>query len=105
MTADEDGSAHFDAFQVSKQCMEMVAEGALEVGETVLVSFLLLRIYWGTWYLVFSLSFIYFTLFFLFSFLFCFVLFCFASVLGLIFGFRFLNIFFVCTSRVSFGFD
>lgn len=34
MTADEDGSAHFDAFQVSKQCMEMVAEGALEVGES-----------------------------------------------------------------------
>lgn len=33
VTADEDGSAHFDAFQVSKQCMEMVAEGALEVGE------------------------------------------------------------------------
>ncbi|CAN0145288.1 unnamed protein product [Scytosiphon promiscuus] len=33
VTAEEDGSAHFDAFQVSKQCMEMVAEGALEVGE------------------------------------------------------------------------
>lgn len=34
VTAEEDGSAHFDAFQVSKQCMEMVAEGALEVGES-----------------------------------------------------------------------
>ena len=33
VTAKEDGNAHFDAFQVSKQCMEMVAEGALEVGE------------------------------------------------------------------------
>lgn len=33
VTAEEDGSAHFDAFQVSKQCMEMVAEGALDVGE------------------------------------------------------------------------
>ncbi|CAM9848331.1 unnamed protein product [Pylaiella littoralis] len=33
VTAEEDGNAHFDAFQVSKQCMEMVAEGALDVGE------------------------------------------------------------------------
>lgn len=33
MTAEADGNAHFDAFQVSKQCMEMVAEGALEVGK------------------------------------------------------------------------
>lgn len=34
VTVEPDGNAHFDAFQVSKQCMEMVAEGALEVGET-----------------------------------------------------------------------
>lgn len=39
VTAEEDGSAHFDAFQVSKQCMEMVAEGALEVGESLALLF------------------------------------------------------------------
>ena len=33
VTANEDGTAHFEGFQVSKQCMEMVAEGALDVGE------------------------------------------------------------------------
>eukprot|EP00640_Fibrocapsa_japonica_P001471 CAMPEP_0113944174 /NCGR_PEP_ID=MMETSP1339-20121228/30681_1 /TAXON_ID=94617 /ORGANISM="Fibrocapsa japonica" /LENGTH=415 /DNA_ID=CAMNT_0000949261 /DNA_START=206 /DNA_END=1453 /DNA_ORIENTATION=+ /assembly_acc=CAM_ASM_000762 len=33
VTQDEEGNAHFDAFQVSKQCMEMVAEGALEAGD------------------------------------------------------------------------
>lgn len=36
VTANEDGTAHFEGFQVSKQCMEMVAEGALEIGELLL---------------------------------------------------------------------
>lgn len=35
VTADADGNASFDAFQVSKQCMEMVAEGALDIGEII----------------------------------------------------------------------
>lgn len=35
VTADADGNASFDAFQVSKQCMEMVAEGALDMGEII----------------------------------------------------------------------
>ncbi|CAM9492145.1 unnamed protein product [Discosporangium mesarthrocarpum] len=33
VTAESDGNVQFDAFQVSKQAMEMAAEGALEVGE------------------------------------------------------------------------
>lgn len=33
VTAGDDGNVSFEAFQVSKQCMEMVAEEALEVGE------------------------------------------------------------------------
>eukprot|EP00591_Stephanopyxis_turris_P003398 CAMPEP_0195517380 /NCGR_PEP_ID=MMETSP0794_2-20130614/10628_1 /TAXON_ID=515487 /ORGANISM="Stephanopyxis turris, Strain CCMP 815" /LENGTH=404 /DNA_ID=CAMNT_0040646177 /DNA_START=353 /DNA_END=1567 /DNA_ORIENTATION=+ len=32
VTVGTDGNASFEAFQMSKQCMEMVAEGALEVG-------------------------------------------------------------------------
>ena len=31
-TVNEEGHANFDAFQISKQCMEMAAEGALEEG-------------------------------------------------------------------------
>ena len=31
-TVNEEGHASFDAFQLSKQCMDMVAEGALEEG-------------------------------------------------------------------------
>lgn len=31
VTLDEKSQAHVDAFQVSKQCMEMVAEGVLQV--------------------------------------------------------------------------
>jgi len=31
-TLDDSGNGHFDAFQISKQCMEMAAEGALEGG-------------------------------------------------------------------------
>eukprot|EP00520_Triparma_pacifica_P016049 CAMPEP_0118660144 /NCGR_PEP_ID=MMETSP0785-20121206/15507_1 /TAXON_ID=91992 /ORGANISM="Bolidomonas pacifica, Strain CCMP 1866" /LENGTH=172 /DNA_ID=CAMNT_0006553333 /DNA_START=101 /DNA_END=616 /DNA_ORIENTATION=- len=31
-TVDEEGHASFEGFQLSKQCMEMVAEGALEEG-------------------------------------------------------------------------
>mmetsp|Transcript_29141 Transcript_29141/g.38327 ORF Transcript_29141/g.38327 Transcript_29141/m.38327 type:complete len:447 (+) Transcript_29141:71-1411(+) len=30
VTLDDEGNSHFDAFQVSKQCMEMAAEGAIE---------------------------------------------------------------------------
>ena len=33
VSCDEDGQATFEGYQVSKQCMEMVAEGVLEVGE------------------------------------------------------------------------
>eukprot|EP00558_Chaetoceros_sp_UNC1202_P000762 CAMPEP_0197256092 /NCGR_PEP_ID=MMETSP1429-20130617/74187_1 /TAXON_ID=49237 /ORGANISM="Chaetoceros sp., Strain UNC1202" /LENGTH=414 /DNA_ID=CAMNT_0042719557 /DNA_START=1 /DNA_END=1245 /DNA_ORIENTATION=+ len=33
VTAGDDGNVSFEAFQVSQQCMEMVAEEALEVGE------------------------------------------------------------------------
>ncbi len=33
VTVGDDGNVSFEAFQVSKQCMEMVAEEALEVGE------------------------------------------------------------------------
>lgn len=33
VTAGDDGNVSFEAFQVSRQCMEMVAEGALDVGE------------------------------------------------------------------------
>lgn len=33
VTAGDDGNVSFEAFQVSRQCMEMVAEEALEVGE------------------------------------------------------------------------
>ena len=33
VTAGDDGNVSFEAYQVSKQCMEMVAEEALEVGE------------------------------------------------------------------------
>lgn len=32
VTVGDDGNVAFEAFQVSKQCMEMVAEGAIEVG-------------------------------------------------------------------------
>ncbi len=33
VTVDTEGKTHFEAFQVSKQAMEMTAEGALYVGE------------------------------------------------------------------------
>lgn len=33
VTANPDGTAHFDAFQMSLQCMEMAAEGVLEIGD------------------------------------------------------------------------
>lgn len=33
VTVDSEGNAHFDAFQVSLQCMEMVAEGVLEISD------------------------------------------------------------------------
>ena len=33
VTVGDDGNVSFEAFQVSKQCMEMVAEEALQVGE------------------------------------------------------------------------
>ncbi len=33
VTVGDDGNVSFEAYQVSKQCMEMVAEGALDVGE------------------------------------------------------------------------
>jgi nuclear protein localization family protein 4 len=33
VTVDTEGQTHFEAFQVSKQCMEMMAEEALEIGE------------------------------------------------------------------------
>ncbi|CAM9751683.1 unnamed protein product [Chrysoparadoxa australica] len=33
VTANEDGTTHFGAFQMSNQCLEMVAEGVLDVGE------------------------------------------------------------------------
>ncbi len=33
VTVDKEGKTHFEAFQVSKQAMEMAAEGALYIGE------------------------------------------------------------------------
>lgn len=33
VTLDDEGNSHFDAYQVSRQCMEMAAEGALEYHE------------------------------------------------------------------------